>query len=150
MKLFDKVESFGNMSRLFAVVAILASAALSLIGIGGAVVGGDVGNLVLAGAIILIGLGGAFFEEDIREGALIVLGSKQARLSQLEQGLQAIQEADPNFNLEIFCEGAAGALVRLNQALDEGRLELVRAFLSDGIYERLVFRHEEEATLGPG
>ncbi|RCS41135.1 hypothetical protein DTL42_21410 [Bremerella cremea] len=98
--------------------------------------------------VILTGLASEHLRGELWELATIKLGSKKARLSQMEQALDAIQEADPNFDLETFCKAATNAFVTVENAIDEGDLAQIRAFVSDGIYQRFAFRLDEEVSLG--
>ena len=95
---------------------------------------------------------GGFVLEHMQGGArgfsLIQLGNRKSRIDQLQQALEAIHEADPDFDLNNFCGAATKAFIKLEKAIDDGDLSDIRAFVSDGIYQRIVFRLDEEKALG--
>ncbi len=101
--------------------------------------------------ISLFAIGGAVAEHwtgGLRSASMIRLGNKKNELSRIEQALLSIQEADPKFSLESFCVAAANAYIKVDKALDTGDLSDIRSFVSDGIYQRMAFRLEEEESLG--
>lgn len=100
-------------------------------------------GLLSAGGVVLEHLQGGS-----RGFSLIQLGNRKSRLDQMQQALEAIHEADPNFDLNNFCAAATRAFLKLEKAIDDGDLSDVRAFVSDGIYQRIVFRLDEEKVLG--
>lgn len=105
-------------------------------------------GFVVVTLFVLAGLATEHLHGGLRGLATIKLGSKKARLKQMEQALDAIQEADPNFDLEEFCDAASSAFATVDKAIDEGDLDQIRAFVSDGIHQRFAFRLDEEASLG--
>ncbi|PQO26207.1 hypothetical protein C5Y96_22470 [Blastopirellula marina] len=101
--------------------------------------------------VVLFMLGGIFSEHlqgGLRSASMIRLGNKKRDLSRMELALQSIQEADPKFDLKNFCIAATGAFLEFDKALDSGDLSDIRSFVSDGIYQRMAFALEEEASLG--
>ncbi len=56
--------------------------------------------------------------------------------------LQAIQETDPNFSMEIFLERAKEIFLRLQDAWSSGDMTSVRNFLSQGVYNRFKIQLE--------
>lgn len=101
--------------------------------------------------IALFILGGVFAEHlqgSLRSASMIRLGNKKKELSRMDQALLSIQEADPNFDLHNFCMAATNAYIEVEKALDTGDLSDIRSFVSDGIYQRMAFRLEEEESLG--
>lgn len=98
----------------------------------------------------LIAAGGALLDQigSFRGMSMINLGNRKVKLDQMDQALAAIQEADPNFNLDEFCHAAVNAFLELEQAFDQQDLSDIRAFVSDGIYQRMTFRLEEWQSLG--
>jgi len=104
--------------------------------------------IIVMALLAVAGFMAEFFEGGIRNAATIRLGNKKRELSRMDQALQAIQEADPNFDLENFCLAATNAYIQVEKALDTGDLRDIRSFVSDGIYQRMTFRLEEEASLG--
>lgn len=105
------------------------------------------GFVILTG-IFLAGLASEHLQGGLRSLTTIKLGSIKSRISQMEKALEAIEEADPDFDLEDFCAAAASAFITVEKAIDEGELDQIRAFVSDGIYQRFAFRLDEEASLG--
>lgn len=97
---------------------------------------------------VLGGLATEHWHGGLRSISTIRLGDKKSKLGQMEAALQSIQEADPNFDLKNFCVAAAKAFVAMERAHDTGDLSDIRAFVSDGIFQRLQFRLDEEASLG--
>lgn len=101
--------------------------------------------------VVLLSVGGFVIEQfqgGFRGISLIQLGNRKARLDQMQQALEAIHEADPDFDLNNFCGAATKAFLKLEKAIDDGDLSDIRSFVSDGIYQRIVFRLDEEKTLG--
>ncbi|MEW4562543.1 TIM44-like domain-containing protein [Bremerella sp. JC770] len=98
--------------------------------------------------IILSGICAEHLQGGLRSASLIRLGNKKASLGRMDQALASIQEADPKFDLKNFCAAATNAYLEVEKALDTGDLSDIRSFVSDGIYQRMAFRLEEEESLG--
>ncbi|GAA4423520.1 TIM44-like domain-containing protein [Bremerella cremea] len=111
-------------------------------------VGGEIAGFVVVIVMIVGGILTEHLHGGFRTLSLIRLGNKRARMDQMDQALEAIQEADPNFDLQTFCAAAGKAFIELEKAVDSRDLNDIRAFMSDGIYQRVVFRLEEEESLG--
>ena len=96
--------------------------------------------------------------------ALMILGSKQGNSAYrgrvIRRGAQALssvrreeavarlREADPQFDEQQFYERAAAAFLKIQSAWSEQNIEPVRAFISDGIYERFSLQIQEQRDLG--
>lgn len=105
-------------------------------------------SIVVVALFILAGIFQEHLQGGLRSASMIRLGNKKKELSRMDLALQAIQEADPKFDLHNFCIAATNAYIEVEKALDTGDLSDIRSFVSDGIYQRMAFRLEEEASLG--
>lgn len=105
-------------------------------------------GVVVVALFVLAGIFSEHLQGSLRSASMIRLGNKKRDLNRMELALQSIQEADPKFNLENFCIAATNAFLELDKALDTGDLSDIRSFVSDGIYQRMAFLLEEEASLG--
>ncbi|MBA2115961.1 TIM44-like domain-containing protein [Bremerella alba] len=105
-------------------------------------------GVVVIAIIILGGICAEHFPGGLRGASTIRLGNKKKELGRMDQALQSIQEADPKFDLKNFCVAATNAFLEVEKAFDSGNLSDIRSFVSDGIYQRMAFRLEEEKSLG--
>ena len=85
---------------------------------------------------------GAYQRNVIHRGQRAGAGNLQA------EALRKLQEADPGFNLAAFQGRLKGAFSKIQEAWCSHRLELVRPFISDGIYERFSLQLTEQKDLG--
>jgi len=104
-------------------------------------------TFVMVGIMILAGLS-RLFDDEWRLGNLIRMGKKKEELDQIQKGIHAIAEADPSFELTSFCQRMLHGFQAMQNAKDVGELARIRAFCSDGIYQRLCFWRDEQRELG--
>jgi len=67
---------------------------------------------------------------------------------EIQRGLTVIAETDPQFEIMRFKLSVGKMAQAYHQALVQGDAESVRAFVSDGVYERLLFQIQEREILG--
>jgi predicted lipid-binding transport protein (Tim44 family)/uncharacterized tellurite resistance protein B-like protein len=63
-------------------------------------------------------------------------GRQKQREQELQAAVAAIQQRDPAFTLDAFIQRVSTAFLKIQTAWSEQKLPPVRAFLSDGIFER--------------
>jgi tellurite resistance protein len=62
--------------------------------------------------------------------------------------LELIRRHDPAFSEPAFCQRVTAAFLRIQQAWMDQNLQAVRAFISDGVYERFSLQFAEQKELG--
>ena len=97
------------------------------------------GFVILTG-IFLAGLASKHLQGGIRSLTTIKLGSIKSRISQMEKALEAIEEADPDFDLEDFCAAAASAFITVEKAIDEGELDQIHPISALDAFKKSVGR----------
>jgi uncharacterized tellurite resistance protein B-like protein len=76
---------------------------------------------------------------------------RRAQRAEVEQGLARLREEDPGFEEQAFLSRVTSAFLLTQQAWSNQRLDGeggVRAFLSDGVYERFSLQFGEQKMLG--
>lgn len=66
----------------------------------------------------------------------------------LKQTLAALRDRDPGFDIDRFLDRVAGAFRSIQQAWSDQEMKSVRAFISDGIFERFALQIEMQQTAG--
>ncbi|MEM7233302.1 MAG: TIM44-like domain-containing protein [Planctomycetota bacterium] len=101
--------------------------------------------------LIVVGIGiyyahkqgfGAYRGSVIRRGGNARVGNRRQRAQEL------FAESDPEFDPDRFEERATIAFRKIQKAWSEQELEPIRAFVSDGIFERFSLQVEEQRAAG--
>ena len=67
---------------------------------------------------------------------------------QLSDTVALIRQHDPNFSAQAFCQRVGTAFLKIQQAWTAQNLSTVRAFISDGVYERFSLQFAEQRDKG--
>jgi len=107
----------------------------------------QVGVPVLIAVIVFSVLSGkkgkqAYRGRVIRRGNDVMDGARQA------EAIARLTADDPGFDQEAFCNRVATAFRKIQAAWSEQNIEPVRAFISDGIFERFSLQIQEQRDLG--
>ncbi|NQU19646.1 MAG: TIM44-like domain-containing protein, partial [Candidatus Nealsonbacteria bacterium] len=81
-------------------------------------------------------------------GRVIRRGAMALNSVQREAAVARLQEADPAFDEQQFYARVSAAMLKIQSAWSEQKIEAVRAFISDGIYERFSLQIQEQRDLG--
>ena len=98
---------------------------------------------VLAGIVVVHNLGrNAYRGSVIRRGAEALTGNRRA------EALAALRQNDPAFDEPAFLGRVSAAFHKIQRAWCAQRLESVRPFISDGIFERFSLQLQEQREAG--
>lgn len=90
-----------------------------------------------------------YFRENVHFGTFVRHPDRAGdNPKEIERGLSVIAETDPQFEIMRFRHSVASMALAYHQALAQGDAESVRAFVSDGVYERLLFQIQEREIHG--
>ena len=82
------------------------------------------------------------------QGSVIRRGNDLISAQQQQQAIDAILQDDPSFDQAVFGQRATAAFIKIQHAWSQQNLPEIRAFVSDGIYERFSLQIEEQRDLG--
>ncbi len=82
------------------------------------------------------------------QGNVIRRGGEVIDQQQFNSTVAMIRQHDPNFDSEAFCQRVRTAFLKIQQAWTAQDLAAVRAFISDGVYERFSLQFAEQRDAG--
>ncbi|PHR96165.1 MAG: hypothetical protein COA78_29070 [Blastopirellula sp.] len=97
--------------------------------------------------IAVTAYGKIYGQEKYQERYIRTAHEKQDNFS-LQQGLNAIETHDPNFEIDKFCQRVSQAFLKVQESWSSQHLGPIRPFVSDGIFERFSLQIEEQQELG--
>ncbi len=82
------------------------------------------------------------------QGSVIRRGSQLVSAREQQQAINTLRGDDPKFDEAAFGQRVIAAFSKIQHAWSQQNLPEIRAFVSDGIYERLSLQIEEQRDLG--